>query len=404
MPRPVVQPQLFASLTPQTYEGGMAPDQAKKPVTFNIQNTAQTSGKGGHSSQGLFGGGTATAEREAGDVTDQPMDATASVSALASASQLGELFEYTVGNVSLPRQKSAMIPIITDNVGIERVSIYNPNVMERYPLNGARLRNSTDKHLLQGPVTVFDGSAYAGDARIDDVPPGQERLLSYGVDLQMIVDASKADSNASVQTAKIVKGVLEIERKYQNSREYVAENKSSAEKTLIIEHPRGSNSTLVEPKEPMETTDSLYRFKGKVPAGQKSKLVVREEQISEETFAILPCDLNLLIETSRNTAVPKDVKDSLVKAVGYRQALTDFDRQINDANEKLKQITDQQSRIRENMKSVDKSSQYYTRLLGKLNDQETEIEKLQTSRDELIQQRDDQRKQLEDYLKDLTIG
>ena len=29
---------------------------------------------------------------------------------------------------------------------------------------GLRLKNTTGSHLMQGPVTVFEGSAYAGDA------------------------------------------------------------------------------------------------------------------------------------------------------------------------------------------------------------------------------------------------
>jgi len=51
------------------------------------------------------------------------------------------------------------------------------------------VKNTTGKHLLQGPVTVLDGGSYAGDARIDDLPPGQERLISYGVDQQVLVQA-----------------------------------------------------------------------------------------------------------------------------------------------------------------------------------------------------------------------
>jgi hypothetical protein len=404
IPRPIVQPQLYASLTPQTYEGGM--DATKKVARMQMaqQMAARSSGKQS-SGQALFGGENAPAATVApvADSVEETMDASSSIASLASASNMGELFEYTVGNVSLPRQKSAMIPIITDTVGIERVSIYNPNVLQRNPLNGARLKNSTDKHLLQGPITVLDGNGYAGDARIDDVPPGQERLISYGVDLQMIVDATKMEANSNLQTAKIVKGVLNLQRKNENAREYVAENKSPSEKTLIIEHPR-NGWTLVEPEKPMETTDTLYRFKGKVPAGQKSSLKVKEEIVTQQTVEIMPCDLNQLLSYTKEGAIPKDVKDALAKAIEFRQALADFERQINEQNEKVKQITDQQARIRENMKTVDKSSQYYNRLLSKLNDQESQIEKSQTDRDELMQKRDDQRKQLEDYLKDLTIG
>ena len=54
----------------------------------------------------------------------------------------------------------------------EKVSIYNQGAA-KHPLNGLRLNNSTELHLMQGPITVFDGGVYAGDARIEDLPPGQ---------------------------------------------------------------------------------------------------------------------------------------------------------------------------------------------------------------------------------------
>ena len=72
------------------------------------------------------------------------------VASVASAAKIGELFQYRVDNaISLPRQKSAMIPIITDPVEVEKLSIYNQNVLPKNPLNGARLKNITKKHLLQ---------------------------------------------------------------------------------------------------------------------------------------------------------------------------------------------------------------------------------------------------------------
>src|SRR5208282_6906 len=96
---------------------------------------------------GIGGGGLSPADR--------PLDPTRSIASLASAAKVGELFQYTIGNVSLPRQSSAMIPIVTDSVKVERLSIYNAAVLPRNPLNGARMTNTSGKHLLGGPLTVF---------------------------------------------------------------------------------------------------------------------------------------------------------------------------------------------------------------------------------------------------------
>ena len=90
--------------------------------------------------------------------------------------------------------------------------------------------------------------------------PNQERLLSYGVDLQMLVNATKNRQTDSILSGKISKGVLYIQRKHVFTQEYVAENKGDKDKTLLIEHPVRPDWKLIEPAKADETTEALYRF------------------------------------------------------------------------------------------------------------------------------------------------
>ena len=69
----------------------------------------------------------------------------------------------------------------------------------------------------------------------------------------------------------------------------------------------------------------------------------------------------------------------------------------------LAEITAEQTRIRENMKTVAPSTQYYERLLTTLNEQESSIERLQKERDALASRRDAAREELEEYLDGLTL-
>ena len=331
-----------------------------------------------------------------------PIDAAASVASIASASKVGELFQYTVGSVSLPRQQSAMIPIITDDVEIERLSIYNASVLPRNPLNGARIKNTTGKHLLQGPITVIDGATYAGDARIDNVPPGQERLISYGVDLQMLVDAKNNKHEDSIIAGKIVKGILWVTHKNVYTQDYDAENKSDHDKTLIVEHPLRPDWKLIEPAKPVEKTDTLYRFREPVPAGKSANLHVVEEHTLAQQIAILPADVGSLEFYSKTGSIPKTVRDVLQKAIAMKNALTDTQRQIEERRRQINDITVEQTRIRENLKTVDRNSDYGTRLLKKLNDQETTLEKLQSEIEDLTKTQNTQRHDLETYLQNTT--
>src|SRR5439155_23778548 len=105
------------------------------------------------------------------------------VQPVASAEDVGEYYQYIIDQkVSLARQKSAMLPIVNQTIDGAKISIYNEAVHAKYPLLGIRLKNTSGKPLTQGPITVYDDGAYAGDTHILDSQPKQERLLTYAID------------------------------------------------------------------------------------------------------------------------------------------------------------------------------------------------------------------------------
>ncbi|HEV8378584.1 MAG TPA: hypothetical protein VGP99_07020, partial [Tepidisphaeraceae bacterium] len=392
IPRPVVQPELFASLRPQTYEAGM---EMKKEAAVaeredrlgamagNVARRARNAPAptAAPAGAGLFGqSGRSPAE----ELADKPIDAAASVASVASATKIGELFQYRVENaISLPRQKSAMIPIITDPVEVEKLSIYNQNVLPKNPLNGARLKNTTKKHLLQGPITVIEAGSYAGDARVDNVPPGQERLLSYGIDLQMLVNATKNKEDTAILSGKIVKGVLHVKRRNVFTQEYVAENKDEKDKTLIIEHPFRQGWKLLEPEKPLETTEALYRFKTTIPASKSGSVTVKEELVNYEYVEILPMDVGTMDFYAKTGQISKAVRDALAKAITLKQQLEQLRRDSQAKQAQINQITQEQVRIRENVKVSPDKSAYRNRLLEKLEEQEKQIDGLLRAKDDL---------------------
>jgi len=411
VPRPTVQPELFASLRPQTYNAGLDKGQPAERFADNKEEREKDKLRKALNQPAKILGGLRRDEPSAqslaestGSPLSRAIDANAGIASIAAAGKLGELFQYNIANVSLPRQRSAMLPIVTDDIVAERVSIYNQSVLAKHPLYGARIRNTTGKHLLQGPITVLDDHSYAGDAQIDNVPPGQERLISYGIDLEMRVNAANRRQENNIQTGRLVKGVLQLTRKQVVMQDYLVENLSQKAKDVIVEHPFQTEWKLVETPKPMETTDSLYRFRDSVPAGKTRTLTVKEEGVQGETIAILPADLGQLEFYSRSGEIPAGVREALIKTMGLKSALLDSQRQIQQRQKELSEISQEQKRIRDNMNTVTQSSQYYTRLLGKLNDQESRIEKLQGEIDRWQRTYDQQRKELETYLLNTTVG
>ena len=417
VPRPVVQPELYASLRPQTYGAGIEEKVAGEmqlrdrlteaeaaPRQMDQLARRQAGAIGGRGAGGFGANAGVAGGAPMSLAAAKPMDAAASIESIASAAKVGELFQYTVGSVSIARQQSAMLPIVTDSIQVEKLSIYNPGVLANNPLLGARLKNTTGKFLMQGPITVLSDGAYAGDASIEDLPPGQQRLISYGVDQEVTVRTDNQKNESTLISGKIVKGVLELSYRRQISVDYTAEDKADTPKSLLIESPRHGGWDLLEPKSPIETTDSLYRFEGKLDPHKSSKLTVREQHVDAQQIALLPLDVDSVVVYAHQQPIPKDVRDALAKAAQLKGAVADADRQINEKNQKIDEIFREQTRIRANMGAVNSNSAYSKRLLQELDDQETQIQDLRKQVADLQKQRAQRQRDLEDYLANLNVG
>src|SRR5438270_9623331 len=151
----------------------------------------------------------------------ETLDLGKSVGTAATASKLGDYFQYAIDHaVNLPRQKSALLPIVGKDVEGERVSIYNERTHAKFPLLGLIFKNTTGMHLTQGPITVYEGGTYAGDARILDLQKDERRLLSYAIDLGTEVQAVPHSDNGRITSIKAVKGIIYTTTKVKDSKTY----------------------------------------------------------------------------------------------------------------------------------------------------------------------------------------
>ncbi len=412
VPRPMVVPEEYASLQPPVYEGADKdeaipglPAAAKAAPRIYRNSTRlvdQTRGMSAlNQAQNI-----PAAPMAAAPASPPPDFFGASMQSIAETAQMGELFQYTVGNVSLARQRSAMIPILNDPVRVDKLSIYNESTLAKHPLNGVRLHNNTPdkKHLLQGPVTVFDAGGYAGDARLDDVPPGETRLLSYGVDLQTESTARNLDQQQAIQTGRIVKGVLELTRKVVSAKAYTLDNKSDHDRNYVVEHPVRVGWKIVDTPAPYQTTDKAYRFALTAPAGKQATLTIHEENIQGQTIELVSSRLEDAEFYSRTGEIPAPVREALAKAATLKHEVADSQTQINDRDAQIKALASDQARIRENLKTVGKSGDFAARQLKKLDDQESQIDRLRTETDALRTKLDGQQHELDSYLTGLNVG
>jgi hypothetical protein len=429
--RPEVKPELYASLRPRTYEQDLADREKQFQQAGEAAGTRASLARGGAPAApapGGFGGGRGLggmAGRSPSAGGQRPFATTVipgeplvtqeeekirlslqqGVQSLAQAANVGELFRYQIATpVKLARGKSAMLPIVNESVQGEKLSIYNEFTHAKHPLNGLKLKNSTDLHLMQGPITVFDDNAYAGDAQIQDLPPGSDRLISYALDLDTEVAPTVKQQPASLVSVRINKGTLLTSYKHTRTKSYVVKNSGKKARQVLIEYPIDQPWTLVESKEPSEKTRGAYRFLVKAEPGKPATLDVKEEHTQAETIALTNINdgrIQILLAAPQvSDTVKKALRDFVQRKIAIEQA----GKKRQELERQITVIDQEQKRIRDNMAQLPKDSDLFRRYVTKFTEQEDQVDALRKQVTAAVEDEERLRKALDEYLAGLSLS
>jgi hypothetical protein len=287
----------------------------------------------------------------------------------SQAQAAGDHFAYTITKpVNLSRQQSVMVPLVDTTVDAIKSLLFSGNKVAYggmiNPSIAVELSNNTGMKLPAGPITVYDAGSYAGDALIEFFPDGAKRYITYGDDLSVTGTMSQS-SYRNFDTVKISKGIMTIARKLVQEKTYTFVNNSGEEKRLVVEHPI-SGTTLVQPAQFSERTDSLYRFVTTLPKTGEFSFTVKEESPISEQVTLTQTRIETLMAYVSSGEIPAQVKTVLQRAIELRQQVdTARTALANMDSEKTRLISDQ-DRIRRNLEAVGPQStqgqEYITRM------------------------------------------
>jgi hypothetical protein len=416
VPRPIVEPELFAWLRPRPHQGaiwgtggagrgaGALPPgvpQPDEPAAADRMTAREKNMNRFFKEEYIR---SAVQKQPSGGTPDIQEQIAERLASAAFPREVGEFFHYDIEQpVSLPRQKSALLPIVNNAVEVAKVSIFNEEVHLKHPMLGLRLNNTSALHLMQGPITVFDAGSYAGDAQIETLQPKETRLVSYAVDLGTEVVGESKEGDKNLITVQVSKGILRATHRVRHSRTYTVKNRSPQARTLLIEHPFREKWALISPEKPAERTRDLYRFEVKAAPDKSVRLEVVEDepQPIEVKLSDSPDDaIRLFIKASVTSASVRQALDEVLKRRGQ---LAETQRGIQSEETALAVIAKDQERMRNNMERVPKESDAFKRYLKKFDEQETEIEKRRERITTLQETAEQQRKELEKFVAGLEV-
>ncbi len=439
VPRPTFEPEMYASLRPPLYQGQSLGGQfgmggfggGQFFGGFGGGNGLQQNLGVGGGMLGLQGGGgfgfnsgivRGTTGYQYGGVTREsvrsmlrtkampldpdapPKPRTASdLPSVVDAKNLGEAFEYKVADpVTLPRFKSALVPVIREQVTARPLSVYNPAIHPTYPLKGFHVTNTTKQFLAQGPLTVYEGGTAVGQARISDVKPGDTRLIAYAIDLDVPV---RMDPQTDVRTPvsrKLVNGELRTVTRVKATVRYSAFNKGKQPATVWVTQAARSDWKLITPAKPAEQTPDLFRFELLIPPGEKTTLDVIEERDETDLTNTATLKVESLDRAMTDAFTPPAVKAALGKVRAIEEVRDAAVMAVMQEEAGVKEIVEEQNRLRANLAAVPKESEAYKRYVKKFDEQETEIEARRAKVKELTRVREKAVKELTELTKDLN--
>lgn len=306
--------------------------------------------------------------------------------------EVGDLLHYTIDNpVTVRRKQSALVPILHHDFEGKRIAIYNPDVREQNPMSALLLKNTTGLTLEGGPLTVIEDGAYIGEAMLETIKPDEERVIPFSVELGCRVQVDHRSELTDVHRARIVGGSLWLHRYRLQRRIYVVANKLDRPIDLFLDHRFVRGYELRDTPEPVERTESFYRFRFEVAAKQTTRFEVIERGEEQQSTAISATDAEGFAVWLRNGYVDAATHEALARIAAHTRELAELRRRLAAHEDAIAKIFENQGRLRENLQALGTAAderRLRERYVAELGDEEDRLVALRKAIAELRDERD----------------
>jgi hypothetical protein len=409
--RPVVALPENAMLSPQTHEATMeeAPPPPASParasggvvggVPGGVHGGQMGGVMGGIVSVGAgSGGGTGPVFRAGAPQLASPPrpDASEVAETLESGTtmgetrELGDLFEYKLKDrVTIRKNQSALVPILQSRIDAEKVSVWNPS--ESSVLRALWMNNTSDLTLDGGSFNVLEGDAFAGEGLMDAIKPGEKRLMSYAADLGILVEAKQKADHQRVTKVIIAHGTMTQSTEERQENTYTIRNRDTSMRAVVIEHPARSGWRLTDDEKPAESSASFHRFRLTVEPKKTTTLVVKQYRPIMNSYLLTNVTDNQIKFFLDQKMINPDVEKALRRIAAQKNDVAVIEAVITGRRSQVSTISDDQQRVRENMKALKGSAEekaLVERYVRELNEQEDRVQSLGREIADLQQKRD----------------
>ncbi len=324
----------------------------------------------------------------------------------AESRDLGDLFEYKLQDrVSIGKNQSALVPILQSRVDAEKVSVWSPS--QKVVLRALWLDNTSDLTLDGGSFDVLEGDAFAGEGLMDAIKPGEKRLLSYAADLGVLVDGKQKSDYQRVTKVFLSHGIMTQSTQEREENTYTIRNRDNSARTVVIEHPARMGWKLTDDDDkPAESSVSFHRFRLTVDPMKTQTLTVKEYRPVINTYQVTNITDDQIKFFMAQKMISPEIDRALRRVLAQKDSIAALDAETASRKTKISGISEDQQRVRENMKALKGSAEekaLIARYVRELNEQEDHVETLHREVSDLQQKRDAAQKTLNEMIESLQM-
>ena len=323
----------------------------------------------------------------------------------AASGKAGEMFAFTPSKpITLERQQSTMIPLTIAALPAEKYSVfssipYNRNVNPKFCIS---IENTSGLKLPAGPITVFDGGEYAGDALLEFLPESEKRLIAYGDDIE-VTGSRRGDSSRTIETVKLADGIMTTSYRQVQSTTYLIKNTDKKERTVIIEHIKNTGYELTTKRALTETTVNKYRVKLTAAANAGSELKVEEARIYQSAQKVFDMSSNTFVSYTTNAEIPEKIRKAFASIITEKDKVTAAEYSLKALQDRQTEIGKEQDRVRRNLEAVGSESQQGKAFLTKLLNLESELDELKTGIAAAVEQLNKAQQNFTAFVKNIRV-
>lgn len=277
-------------------------------------------------------------------------------------------------NVTIKSDESALLPLINSSIPIQTFYTFDniPNNVESFAQKSLELENSSNIDYIEGSVAIFNDAAFLGTAKLKNLVKGDKELLSFSEEKDIKAKKSTKFDNKILIKA-IINGSLTLDKILVKTSTYSLENLSDKEKVILIKQAILPNYQLQDNEFYKDKDLNDYSFQVTLAPKEKKSLEIVENHEEESSLLLASLKDNELEIYAKNLNNDK-VQKEFSKLFDLKKELAQVEDEIKKARSQVQDLDSEQTRLRANLNSLEKTSSYYKEFLNKLLTSENSID------------------------------